>query len=256
MRTNRHIEALKSKRNKHAIFSIVVVVMMLIAFYQLPQFQEFDFMNIFPACFIFIVCLSFFKKAKDEPTEKNSLLLNILYITTPFLFVNAIALSSLFKFTDYSAVRIANYASNPPLAVGQIHLHSYTVGSGRSKSHYDDVVLNDPSQTHTLRLVCNFMNHFKSCPQLESFQEQDVSIRYYTNHHQFIYPEVLVLSVSAANQTISRQDFMQIYQQQKNNFLIYLFFIVLLSNLLAANLLWRDYQYRHAQTARYRPRRL
>lgn len=203
MRTNRHIEALKSKRNKHAIFSIVVAVIMLIAFYQLPQFQEFDFMNIFPACFIFIVCFSFFKKAKDEPTEKNNAFLEILSFVALYVMINAFALSSLLKFTDYSAVRIANYASNPPQAVGQIRLHSYTVGSGRSKSHYDDVVLNDPSQTHALRLVCNFMNRFKSCPRLESLQEQDVSIRYYTNHHQFIYPEVLVLSVSAANQTIS-----------------------------------------------------
>ncbi|WP_346311357.1 hypothetical protein [Acinetobacter sp. BWR-L5] len=210
-------------------------------------------MNIFPACFIFIVCFSFFKKAKDEPTEKNNAFLEILSFVALYVMINAFALSSLLKFTDYSAVRIANYASNPPQAVGQILLNSYTAGSRRNKSNYEDVVLNEPSQQQPLRLVCNFMDRFKSCPLLENFQQQAVSIRYYTDNRQFIYPEVLVLSVTADNTTISSQDFIQIYQQQRNNFLIYLFFMVLIPNLLVINLFWRDHQYQQFQTFRYRP---
>ena len=97
------------------------------------------------------------------------------------------------------------------------------------------------------------MNHFKSCPLLENFQQQKVSIRYYTDRRQFIYPEVLVLSVTTDNTTISSQDFIQIYQQQRNNFLIYLFFMVLIPNLLVINLFWRDHQYQQFQTFRYRP---
>ena len=97
------------------------------------------------------------------------------------------------------------------------------------------------------------MDRFKSCPLLENFQQQAVSIRYYTDNRQFIYPEVLVLSVTADNTTISSQDFIQIYQQQRNNFLIYLFFMVLIPNLLVINLFWRDHQYQQSQTFRYRP---
>ena len=97
------------------------------------------------------------------------------------------------------------------------------------------------------------MDRFKSCPLLENFQQQKVSIRYYTHSHQFIYPEVLVLSVTADNTTNSIQDFMQIYQQQRNNFLIYLFFMALIPNLLVINLFWRDPQYQQSQTFRYQP---
>ena len=97
------------------------------------------------------------------------------------------------------------------------------------------------------------MDRFKSCPLLENFQQQAVSIRYYTDNRQFIYPEVLVLSVTADNTTISSQDFMQIYQQQRSNFLMYLFFMVLIPNLLVINLFWRDHQYQQSQTFRYRP---
>ena len=97
------------------------------------------------------------------------------------------------------------------------------------------------------------MDRFKICPLLENFQQQAVSIRYYTDNRQFIYPEVLVLSVTADNTTISSQDFIQIYQQQRNNFLIYLFFMVLIPNLLVINLFWRDHQYQQFQTFRYRP---
>jgi hypothetical protein len=174
-------------------------------------------------------------------------------MTAPFFIINVFALSSLSKFTDYSAVRIAHHIPNPQHIEGQILLNSYTVGSGRNKSHYEDVVLNEPSQQQPLRLVCNFMDRFKSCPLLEDFQQQKVSIRYYTDNRQFIYPEVLVLSVTADNTTISSQDFMQIYQQQRNNFLIYLFFMVLIPNLLVINLFWRDHQYQQSQTFRYRP---
>ena len=253
MRTNRQLEALKSKRNKHALFSIAIAVVMLIAFYQLPQFQDFNFINLSLVYFIFIVCLSFLKKTKNEQPKKNNLLLNILFITAPFFIINVFALSSLSKFTDYSAVRIANHILNPQHVEGQILLNSYTVGSGRNKSHYEDVVLNEPSQQQPLRLVCNFMDRFKSCPLLEDFQQQKVSIRYYADNSQFIYPEVLVLSVTADNTTISSQDFLQIYQQQRNNFLIYLFFMVLIPNLLVINLFWRDHQYQQSQTFRYRP---
>ena len=97
------------------------------------------------------------------------------------------------------------------------------------------------------------MDRFKICPLLENFQQQAVSIRYYTDNRQFIYPEVLVLSVTADNTTISSQDFMQIYQQQRKNFLIYLFFMVLIPNLLVINLFWRDHQYQQSQTFRSRP---
>ena len=97
------------------------------------------------------------------------------------------------------------------------------------------------------------MDRFKSCPLLENFQQQAVSIRYYTDNRQFIYPEVLVLSVTADNTTISSQDFIQIYQQQRRNFLIYLFFMVLIPNLLVINLFWRDHQYQQSQIFRYRP---
>ena len=212
MRTNRQLEALKSKRNKHALFSIAIAVVMLIAFYQLPQFQDFNFINLSLVYFIFIVCLSFLKKTKNEQPKKNNLLLNILFMTAPFFIINVFALSSLSKFTDYSAVRIAKHIPNPQYVEGQILLNSYTVGSGRNKSHYEDVVLNEPSQQQPLRLVCNFMDRFKICPLLENFQQQAVSIRYYTDNRQFIYPEVLVLSVTADNTTISSQDFIQIYQ--------------------------------------------
>lgn len=85
------------------------------------------------------------------------------------------------------------------------------MGSGRNKSHYEDIVLNEASQQQPRRLVCNFMDRFKSCPLLENFQQQKVSISYYTDSHQLIYPEVLVLSVTTDNTTISSQDFMQIY---------------------------------------------
>jgi hypothetical protein len=71
MRTNRHIEVLKSKRNKHAVFSMVVAVVMLIAFYQLPQFQDFNFINLSPVYFIFVICLSFLKKTKSEQLKKQ-----------------------------------------------------------------------------------------------------------------------------------------------------------------------------------------
>ena len=87
------------------------------------------------------------------------------------------------------------------------------MGSGRNTSHYEDIVLNEASQQQPLRLVCNFMDRFKSCLLLENFQQQAFSIRYYTDNRQFIYPEVLVLSVTADNTTISSQGFMQIYQQ-------------------------------------------
>ncbi|MDH1489110.1 hypothetical protein N5E66_13250 [Acinetobacter johnsonii] len=174
-------------------------------------------------------------------------------MTAPFFIINVFALSSLSKFTDYSAVRIANHLPTPQHVEGQILLNGYTVGSGRNKSHYEDVVLNEPSQQQPLRLVCNFMDRFKSCPLLENFQQQIVSIRYYTDNRQFIYPEVLVLSVTADNTTISSQDFMQIYQQQRSNFLMYLFFMVLIPNLLVINLFWRDHQYQQSQTFRYRP---
>ena len=97
------------------------------------------------------------------------------------------------------------------------------------------------------------MARFKSCPLLEDFQQQKVSISYYTDSRQFIYPEVLVLSVTADNTTISSQDFMRIYQQQRSNFLMYLFFMVLIPNLLVINLFWRDHQYQQSQTFRYRP---
>ena len=125
-------------------------------------------------------------------------------MTAPFFIINVFALSSLSKFTDYSAVRIAKHIPNPQHIEGQIRLNSYTVGSGRNKSHYEDVVLNEPSQQQPLRLVCNFMDRFKSCPLLENFQQQAVSIRYYTDNRQFIYPEVLVLSVTADNTTIQQ----------------------------------------------------
>ena len=252
MRTNRQLEALKSKKNKHALFSMAIVVVMLIAFYQLPQFQDFNFINLSPVYFIFVICLSFLKKTKSEQL-KNNLLLNILFMTAPFFIINVFALSSLSKFTDYSAVRIAKHIPNPQHIEGQIRLNSYTVGSGRNKSHYEDIVLNEASQQQPLRLVCNFMDRFKSCPLLEDLQQQKVSIRYYTDNRQFIYPEVLVLSVTADNTTISSQDFMQIYQQQRKNFLIYLFFMVLIPNLLVINLFWRDHQYQQSQTFRYRP---
>lgn len=111
-------------------------------------------------------------KDKERTTEKNNLLLNILFITAPFFIINVFALSSLSKFTDYSAVRIAKHIPNPQHIEGQIRLNSYTVGSGRNKSHYEDVVLNEPSQQQPLRLVCNFMDRFKSCPLLENFQQQ------------------------------------------------------------------------------------
>ena len=140
MKTNRQLEALKSKRNKHALFSMAIAVIMLIAFYQLPQFQDFSFINLSPVYFIFIVCLSFLKKTKNEQPKKNNLLLNILFMTAPFFIINVFALSSLSKFTDYSAVRIANHIPNPQNVEGQILLNSYTVGSGRNKSHYEDVV--------------------------------------------------------------------------------------------------------------------
>lgn len=253
MRINRQLKALKSRRNKHALFSMVIAVVILIAFYQLPQFQYFNFINLSPVYFVVIVCLSFFEKAKNEQPKKNNLLLNILFMTAPFFIINVFALSSLSKFTDYSAVRIAKHIPNPQYVEGQILLNSYTVGSGRNKSHYADVVLNEPSQQQPLRLVCNFMDRFKSCPLLENFQQQKVSIRYYADNSQFIYPEVLVLSVTADNTTISSQDFLQIYQQQRNNFLIYLFFMVLIPNLLVINLFWRDHQYQQSQTFRYRP---
>ena len=97
------------------------------------------------------------------------------------------------------------------------------------------------------------MDRFKSCPLLENFQQQAVSIRYYTDNRQFIYPEVLVLSVTADNTTISSQDFMRIYQQQRSNFLMYLFFMIFIPNLLVINLFWRDHQYQQSQTFRYRP---
>ena len=35
------------------------------------------------------------------------------------------------------------------------------------------------------------MDRFKICPLLENFQQQAVSIRYYTDNRQFIYPEKL-----------------------------------------------------------------
>ena len=253
MRINRQLKALKSRRNKHALFSMVIAVVILIAFYQLPQFQYFNFINLSPVYFVVIVCLSFFEKAKNEQPKKNNLLLNILFITAPVFIINVFALSSLSKFTDYSAVRIANHIPNPQHVTGQILLNSYTAGSRRNKSNYEDVVLNEPSQQQPLRLVCNFMDRFKSCPLLENFQQQIVSIRYYTDNRQFIYPEVLVLSVTADNTTISSQDFMQIYQQQRSNFLMYLFFMVLIPNLLVINLFWRDHQYQQSQTFRYRP---
>ena len=101
MRTNRQLEALKSKRNKHALFSMAIAVIMLIAFYQLPQFQDFNFINLSLVYFIFIVCLSFLKKTKNEQPKKNNLLLNILFMTAPFFIINVFALSSLSKFTDY-----------------------------------------------------------------------------------------------------------------------------------------------------------
>jgi hypothetical protein len=91
------------------------------------------------------------------------------------------------------------------------------------------------------------MARFKSCPLLEDFQQQKVSISYYTDSRQFIYPEVLVLSVTTDNTTISSQDFIQIYQQQRSNFLMYLFFMVLIPNLLVINLFWRDHQYQQSQ---------
>mgnify|MGYP006190005681 FL=1 len=253
MRINRQLEAFKSQRNKHALFSMAIAVVMLIAFYQRPQFQDFSFINLSPVYFIFIVCLSFLKKTKNEQPKKNNLLLNILFMTAPFFIINVFALSCLSKFTDYSAVRIAHHIPTPQHIEGQILLNSYTMGSGRNKSHYEDVVSNEPSQQQPLRLVCNFIDRFKSCPLLENFQQQAVSIRYYTDNRQFIYPEVLVLSVTADNTTISSQDFIQIYQQQRNNFLIYLFFMVLIPNLLVINLFWRDHQYQQSQTFRYQP---
>ena len=112
MRTNRQLEALKSKRNKHALFSMAIAVIMLIAFYQLPQFQDFNFINLSPIYFIFIVCLSFLKKTKNEQPKKNNLLLNILFITAPFFIINVFALSRLSKFVDYSAVHLAHYLLN------------------------------------------------------------------------------------------------------------------------------------------------
>lgn len=66
MRINRQLEAFKSQRNKHALFSMAIAVVMLIAFYQRPQFQDFSFINLSPVYFIFIVCLSFLKKTKSE----------------------------------------------------------------------------------------------------------------------------------------------------------------------------------------------
>lgn len=256
MRTNRQLDALKSKRKKHALFSIAIAVVMLIAFYQLPQFQDFNFINISPVYFVFIVCLSFLKKTKNEQPKQNSLLLNILFMVAPFFIINAFALSSLGKFTDYSAVRIATRIPNPQQIEGQILLNNYTVGSGRNKSHYEDVVLTEPSQQQSLRLVCNFIDRFKSYPLLETLQQQKVSILYYTDNSQFVYPEVLVLSVTADNKTISKQDFMQIYQQQQSNFLMYLFFMVLIPNLLVINLFWRDHQYQQSPTFRYRSQSL
>lgn len=86
---------------------MVVAVVMLIAFYQLPQFQDFNFINLSPVYFIFVIYLSFLKKTKNEQPKKNNLLLNILFMTAPFFIINVFALSSLSKFTDYSAVRIA-----------------------------------------------------------------------------------------------------------------------------------------------------
>ena len=112
MRTKRQLKALKSRRNKHAVFSIVVAVVMLIAFYQLPQFQYFNFINLSPVYFVVIVCLSFFEKAKNEQPKKNNLLLNILFMRAPFIIINGFALSRLSKFVDYSAVHLAHYLLN------------------------------------------------------------------------------------------------------------------------------------------------
>lgn len=85
-------------------------------------------------------------------------------MTAPFFIINVFALSSLSKFTDYSAVRIAHHIPTPQHIEDQILLNSYTAGSRRNKSNYEDVVLNGPSQQQALRLVCNFMDRFKSRP--------------------------------------------------------------------------------------------
>lgn len=71
MRTNRQLEALKSQRNKHALFSMAIAVVMLIAFYQLPQFQDFNFINLSPVYFIFVIYLSLLKKIKSELLKKQ-----------------------------------------------------------------------------------------------------------------------------------------------------------------------------------------
>lgn len=71
MRANRHIEVLKSKRNKHAVFSMVVAVVMLIAFYQLPQFQDFNFINLSPCIFYLCYLLILPQKDKERTTEKE-----------------------------------------------------------------------------------------------------------------------------------------------------------------------------------------
>ena len=109
MRINRQLKALKSRRNKHALFSTVIAAVILIAFYKLPQFQDFNFINLSPVYFVFIVCLSFPEKTKNEQPKKNNLLLNILFMTAPFFIINGFALSRLSKFVDYSTVHLAHH---------------------------------------------------------------------------------------------------------------------------------------------------
>ena len=71
MRTNRQLEALKSQRNKHALFSMAIAVVMLIAFYQLPQFQDFNFINLSPVYFNLHCMLILPQKDKERTTEKE-----------------------------------------------------------------------------------------------------------------------------------------------------------------------------------------
>ncbi len=64
---------------------MAIAVVMLIAFYQLPQFQDFKFYKSIPSLLYLHCMLILPQKDKERTTEKNNLLLNILFMTAPLL---------------------------------------------------------------------------------------------------------------------------------------------------------------------------
>lgn len=224
-----NIEILNKKKTRYLIFIFLYIIFFFISSSYFNLMDDFNFTNFFPFFIVLIVyILSFFQSVSDL---KKSLFFQFLIILSVFFALNSFSLNSLSRFKDYPGVKVSNYALSLKEHEGNIYVHRYTVGSGRSRNDYVDVELVTRDSAAKLKIFCNFVDRYKSCPLLEKLDGSPVKIGFYSDSKYFSYPEVLLFSVDADNFNLNRDYFYKYYSSQKNKIYLYFIFVVLFSNL-------------------------